>query len=240
MNKKLLIVAIVIVSFITIAIIYFLDKEPMEDVGNEEPNEMYDYTKDVKEKEKDDEENIKKDDTKEEQEEKPEDKELVLDDLDDIDLLDLDESERSHVVENDFSLTDHFSKEEIEQARKTGEQFVKHYHEFDGNAPLDHLNKTIEFATGELQEYLKKLSNSGEGAIRPTPDFFNRKITNVEIRDSSYATENTIVLEYRVESEFQNAKGNKTSDDDLTIYLLEFKLDNDEYKVVNFTTNLPT
>ncbi len=203
---------------------------PEQDPEQEKVTETQEETDEVEQEEtKEQKQNFKNEETLD----------IQLDGLEDIDLMDLDESERNYSVEDGPSLSDYFKPEEIKATKEIAEKFVRSYHGFDGKNPLGNFEDSKPYVANGLYEQISELLERGEGVIRPTPDFFKRVVTKVEMRESRYINEVRIIWEARVTSEIQNEKGKKTMDD-FTVYLLEFGKEDGKYKVFDFITNIPT
>lgn len=222
MNKQNLIyIFAAIIVFAGLIIGFFLEKE--EKKAPEVQSEIEEKEKVVPAPKKEPEQPLKKEDEKG----KP------MDNLGEVDILDIPESERNYVVEESPNLSNFFSDVEVMETKEVGESFVRAVHEFNGENPTENIQNAELYSTAEL--YQRMIGN--EAIVRPTKEFFKRTVTNIEMREPRNATSDYIMWEARVMASVYDENGDKV-EDVLTVYLLKFNRVDGVYKVSDYATNI--
>lgn len=222
MNKQNLIyIFAAIIVFAGLIIGFFLEKE--EKKAPEVQSEIEEKEKVVPAPKKEPEQPLKKEDEKG----KP------MDNLGEVDILDIPESERNYVVEESPNLSNFFSDVEVMETKEVGESFVSAVHEFNGENPTENIQNAELYSTAEL--YQRMIGN--EAIVRPTKEFFKRTVTNIEMREPRNATSDYIMWEARVMASVYDENGDKVADV-LTVYLLKFNRVDGVYKVSDYATNI--
>lgn len=222
MNKQNLIyIFAAIIVFAGLIIGFFLEKE--EKKAPEVQSKIEEKEKVVPAPKKEPEQPLKKEDEKG----KP------MDNLGEVDILDIPESERNYVVEESPNLSNFFSDVEVMETKEVGESFVRAVHEFNGENPTENIQNAELYSTAEL--YKRMIGN--EAIVRPTKEFFKRTVTNIEMREPRNATSDYIMWEARVMASVYDENGDKVADV-LTVYLLKFNRVDGVYKVSDYATNI--
>ncbi|WP_243292830.1 hypothetical protein [Bacillus sp. FJAT-47783] len=156
-----------------------------------------------------------------------------MDEIGEFDLSELDESEKNYTIDDRPSLSDYYRPEEITATKEVGEKFVRSFHPFDGKHPTKHIEESKPYISDELHQ---KMTGEEETIIRPTKNFFTRKVISVEMREPRDVTGEYITWEARVIAEIHDENGNKVRED-LTVYTLRFQNVEGVYRVQDFMTN---
>ncbi|PFR88889.1 hypothetical protein [Priestia megaterium] len=129
-------------------------------------------------------------------------------------------------------LSDFYSNEDIENAKKIATDFIKNYYPIDGKD----VGKSVKNSIPYVNENLKRMMESEEGMMRPTGDFFSRELKGINVQEPQEATPDAVTLNVEVQGDVKNEKGEVT-DRDKTTYLLQVMKEKDSFKVVEFSEN---
>lgn len=130
------------------------------------------------------------------------------------------------------TLSDLYSKEDIEASKQVSEEFVKALYPIDGNDLQKGINTAVSYANSGLAGMMK----STEGSIvRPTDDFYSRDLKDISIQEPDEVTSEFITWSVIAKGDVENKDG-KVTDQDQTTYLLQLSKENNEYKVSDYTT----
>lgn len=124
-------------------------------------------------------------------------------------------------------LSDSFTEDQINQAKKNVQQFIEAYYPFDGKNPTQHIEKAKQFMTEKMQKEV-------EGQIvRPTNDYYSRKPTKIEIYEPYNPEKGKMNLVARVEGEVYNSKGTLTKKETVE-YNITLVYEDNTFKVSNY------
>ncbi len=133
--------------------------------------------------------------------------------------------------EKSSTLSDYFSKKDIERSRNVAEGFIKAYYPFDGNNPLENIENAKEYMLGSLYERFK------EFIAKPTQTIFRKELKNIEVYEPYDPPKDYIKWNVKVTGEVFDTEGNITKEETYT-YSLQIIKDNDSFKVQDFSLNL--
>lgn len=125
-------------------------------------------------------------------------------------------------------LEDFFTKEEVEEAKKVSELFVKAFYSFNGTKPLEHIENALEFATESLQEEMR-----GQ-VTRPTHEHFLKEYKEVFVYEPYNPQRKSMILKVRVEGTIFNSEGEEVRDEILEYDLILVQFE-DTFKIDKYT-----
>lgn len=133
--------------------------------------------------------------------------------------------------ENRLKMADFHSAADIQASKKAAESFIRVYYPFDGNHPLQHIEKSKPYMTNELfqQHWLNP--------ARPTYHTFKKKLTRIEIREPFDSSRYYIAWDVIVNGEVENAAGNPANE--TAWFLLKMVKKGNEFKVSSLALNKP-
>lgn len=125
-------------------------------------------------------------------------------------------------------LEDFFTKEEIIEAKKVSEEFIKNYYPFDGDNPIKHIENSFKFCTDDLKEKLSR------GNIKPVADYYSRNYIEISVFEPYDPAENEMIINVRVTGEVFNAEGKKV-DNELVEYELNLIPYENTFKIKDYS-----
>jgi hypothetical protein len=131
------------------------------------------------------------------------------------------------------TLETYYTKEEVSEAKRIAENFVKVYYPFDGDDPMKNIEESLKYVSDDLkQKFTIQMA-------RPIDNYYSRTYTDIHVYESLNPEEKEMRLNVRVEGEVYNSKGQKVKDEicDYQLKLVpfedSFRIDSYYYQALN-------